>query len=200
MHRITCIMARYQFDFTFEQHVREVCEQSPSMAQAALLLGMNYKTLCFHAKRLGCFKTNQAGKGQAKKPSKQAVSMESIFDGSHKTYQSHKLKKRLIREGYKKAECESCGLAEWFGQPIPLELHHVDGNRVNNALANLSLLCPNCHALTANYRAKNIKNLSARMETFAVEPLKFGEALSDRPIGNPEPSPSTYVGAEGVET
>lgn len=182
-------MARYHFDSTFEQYIRDVCEQSPSMAQAALSLGMNYKTLCFHAKRLDCFKTNQAGKEQAKKPSRQAVSMKSIFDGSHRTYQSHKLKMRLIREGYKRAECESCELTEWLGQQIPLELHHVDGDRANNALGNLSLLCPNCHALTDNYRAKNIKNLSARMETFAVEPLKFGETLSSKTIGNPEPSP-----------
>jgi predicted HNH restriction endonuclease len=46
-------------------------------------------------------------------------------------------------------------------KPIPLELHHKDGNRYNDQLENLILLCPNCHAFTENYRAKNIKNLSA---------------------------------------
>ena len=36
-----------------------------------------------------------------------------------------------------------------------LELHHIDGNHSNNELSNLTLLCPNCHALTDNYRGKN---------------------------------------------
>lgn len=32
---------------------------------------------------------------------------------------------------------------------------HKDGNNINNNLSNLELLCPNCHALTDNYREKN---------------------------------------------
>lgn len=148
------------------------------MARAAVTLGMNCKTLCFHAKRLGCFKTNQSGKGLKKIPSKAAVPMSDIFNGTHTTYQTHKLKKRLLKEGFKKSECESCGLTEWLSKPIPLELHHRNGIKTDNSFDNLELLCPNCHAFTENYRAKNIKNLSARMETFAVEPLKFGEASS----------------------
>ena len=39
---------------------------------------------------------------------------------------------------------------------IPLEVHHLDGDRMNNELSNLQLLCPNCHALTENWRGKNI--------------------------------------------
>ncbi|MBK6998271.1 MAG: HNH endonuclease [Lewinellaceae bacterium] len=74
--------------------------------------------------------------------------------------------------------CENCDLTEWLASPIPLELHHKDGNRYNNAIENLLLLCPNCHALTDNYRAKNIKKiLSAQAEMLEVEPLKFGETF-----------------------
>ena len=43
----------------------------------------------------------------------------------------------------------------WNGQTIPLELHHVNGNNKDNSLENLQLLCPNCHALTSNYRNRN---------------------------------------------
>lgn len=71
------------------------------------------------------------------------------------TYQSYKLKKRLIAEGIKKSVCESCGESEWLKQPIPLELHHINGNNSDNRLENLRLLCPNCHALTDSYRGKN---------------------------------------------
>lgn len=42
----------------------------------------------------------------------------------------------------------------WLDMPIPLELHHKDGEVIgpNNLLQNIELLCPNCHALTDNYR------------------------------------------------
>lgn len=53
-------------------------------------------------------------------------------------------------------KCECCGMEEWMHEPIPLEVHHCDGSPLNNELENLMLLCPNCHALTVNYRGKNI--------------------------------------------
>lgn len=71
-------------------------------------------------------------------------------------YQSYKLKKRLLKEGVKTHVCEHCNLTEWQNKPIPLELHYKDGNKTNNELINLELVCPNCHALTDNYRGKNI--------------------------------------------
>lgn len=192
-------MARYVFDALFEGHMIATCEASSSMVQAAVKLGMNSKTLCFHAKRLGCFKPNQSGRGIRKAPSKVAVSLNEIFDGSYTTYQTHKLKQRLLKEGVKQHQCESCGLGEWLSKPIPLEMHHINGINTDNSLENLKLLCPNCYALTENYRTKNIRNLSARLETAGVEPLKFGETLSVM-IGNPEPSLPAKAGAEGVET
>lgn len=57
-------------------------------------------------------------------------------------------------------KCEKCGLSTWLDQPIALEVHHKDGNHINNSEENLQLLCPNCHAQTENYRGKNIKRCS----------------------------------------
>ena len=37
-----------------------------------------------------------------------------------------------------------------MGQPIPLELHHIDGDHYNNDLTNLQLLCPTCHSMLTN--------------------------------------------------
>lgn len=79
----------------------------------------------------------------------------SAFLQPDKVTKSSKLKSRLIEKGIKKAECEQCKLVEWLGKPIPLELHHIDGNRLNNVIDNLAVLCPNCHAQTPNHRAKN---------------------------------------------
>ena len=68
-----------------------------------------------------------------------------------------RLKNRLLQEGLREHRCAHCGSTEWLGEPIPLELHHRDGDRTNNTLPNIDLLCPNCHALTDNYRGSKKK-------------------------------------------
>lgn len=52
-------------------------------------------------------------------------------------------------------QCEVCKNVEWNNQPIPLEIHHIDGDPLNNDLKNLQLLCPNCHSQTETWRGKN---------------------------------------------
>lgn len=81
-------------------------------------------------------------------------------------YQSFKLKNRLLKESLKERKCECCGLEKWQGVAIPLELHHANGDNRDNRIENLKLLCPNCHALTENYRGLN---KSAHQETGGVE-------------------------------
>ena len=74
-------------------------------------------------------------------------------------------------------KCEKCGLSEWLGNPIPLEIHHKDGDHLNNELDNLELNCPNCHALTENWRGKNID----KKEVMPIEEEKFVDALRNSP-------------------
>lgn len=71
-------------------------------------------------------------------------------------YASARLRRRLVEAGILQRRCDRCGLDVWLDEPIPLELDHVDGDRRNNELENLRLLCPNCHALTPTYRGRNI--------------------------------------------
>lgn len=54
-------------------------------------------------------------------------------------------------------QCQECNLTEWMGKPIPLELDHLDGDRLNNSIDNLKLKCCNCHALSPTWRGRNIK-------------------------------------------
>jgi predicted RNA-binding Zn-ribbon protein involved in translation (DUF1610 family) len=48
--------------------------------------------------------------------------------------------------------CASCGMeAVWHGRPITLAIDHVNGDWLDNRLANLRFLCPNCHAQTSTW-------------------------------------------------
>ena len=51
--------------------------------------------------------------------------------------------------------CNRCGISEWQGFKIPLELEHKDGNTTNNNRENLEGLCPNCHSITDTWRGRN---------------------------------------------
>ena len=64
---------------------------------------------------------------------------------------SSKLRGRLIRSGLKSSRCEMCGLDSWLGQPIRLELDHINGDPCDNRLVNLRILCSNCHSLTETW-------------------------------------------------
>jgi DNA-directed RNA polymerase subunit N (RpoN/RPB10) len=86
---------------------------------------------------------------------KRALSEIMVQDS---VYTTSMLRKRLIAEGIFEHRCMSCGLDTWLDNKIPLEIDHINGDRYDNRLENLRLLCPNCHALTATYRGKNKKS------------------------------------------
>lgn len=89
------------------------------------------------------------------------------------------LKKHLIKHlGHK---CEKCLTSVWYDTPIMLEIHHMDGDRTNNDLKNLQLLCPNCHAMTDNWRGK--KNAPGQIPTDTLRilsPLPLAVGLRER--------------------
>lgn len=84
--------------------------------------------------------------------------LSEILEGKHPQYQSNKLKNRLINEGVKEHKCERCGITEYFGEPIVMQLDHIDGNTHNHKLENLKILCPNCHSQTDTWCGKNKKS------------------------------------------
>jgi 5-methylcytosine-specific restriction endonuclease McrA len=139
-----------------EENFKKVCKESNSMAQAAIKLGLHFNTFKKYAIKFNCYETNQSGKGINKKGSPK-FELNDILEGNHPHFQTYKLKNRMLREGLVENVCSACGINEWFGKSINMELDHIDGDRSNHKLENLRMLCPNCHSQTETYRSKNIK-------------------------------------------
>jgi hypothetical protein len=89
-------------------------------------------------------------KGRRVGPIRRRPLAEVLVERSDYT-NSARLRERLVAEGLKQARCEACGLDSWRGRPLPLALDHVNGDHTDNRLANLRILCPNCHAQTATW-------------------------------------------------
>ena len=82
-------------------------------------------------------------------------SLEEILTNKSTYKSTSHLKDRLVKEGVLKYQCSICGnQGNWMGKELTLQLDHIDGNKTNNELSNLRLLCPNCHTQTETYGSK----------------------------------------------
>ena len=52
-------------------------------------------------------------------------------------------------------ECSECGINEWNGKHLPLQMDHIDGDRNNNTIDNIRWMCANCHSQTETWGSRN---------------------------------------------
>lgn len=191
-----------KYTYTKEQLI-EAVKNSVSIAGVCRELGIrpvggNYKTLKDRFNKWNIDTSHFTGQGWniglKFKPNK-SLPLKDILIENSPYKSSNNLRRRLIKEGLKEEKCESCGNSEWLGHKIPLELHHINGINTDNRLKNLQLLCPNCHAITDNYRGKNQKSsLSERKE---IEYRKFKEESINNIKANIE---SSFTESKDIDT
>lgn len=163
------LMVFYKFvnrkrKWTVEQ-LKDAVHSSISLRQVIQKLGLipaggNYDQMAKYIQQHSMDISHFKGKGWSrdiKKPFLPAMPLEQILvNGSR--FHSYQLKFRLFREGLKNKACEMCGWAQYSPDGrLPLELDHINGDRHDNRLENLRVLCPNCHSMQPTHRRKKKK-------------------------------------------
>lgn len=148
-----------------EKQLVEAVKKSRSVRQVIYALGLipaggNYVQIQNRISQLNLSTSHFLGMGWSKGmpfARKAPKTLEKILV-KNSSYQSFKLKKRLFGAEIKKKECEECGWKKVSEDGrIPLELDHINGDRNDNRLENLRVLCPNCHSLKPTHRGRNKK-------------------------------------------
>ena len=61
---------------------------------------------------------------------------EDFFIKGDKKRNYWNIRQALFKRGIKEKKCENCGLDKWMGKEIPVEIHHKDGDKMNNDISN----------------------------------------------------------------
>lgn len=119
--------------------------------------GGNYRTVQARILSLGLDVSHLAGRIQssnlAREMTREKLIEEVLVENS--TFNRFFLKKYLVKFGLLEYICEKCGNeGAWMGEPISLQLEHINGTNDDNRLDNLCFLCPNCHSQTNTFAGK----------------------------------------------
>ena len=111
-------------------------------------------------KLLGCefgVKMTHRGSKPCKHTLDELLVEDSDFDDTRA------LKKRLLKANLLEYKCGICGnTGVWQGKPLVLVLDHINGNKRDNRLENLRLVCPNCDSQSPTYRGRNKREFAYR--------------------------------------
>jgi hypothetical protein len=107
-------------------------------------LGVDYEALAKSGQRHAA--------GYAHTKNKKPIEFYLVKD---KEVSSSLIKSRLFKEGLLTNICYECEQGpEWCGKPLVLQLDHIDGDKRNNELSNLRILCAHCHTQTETFGNK----------------------------------------------
>ncbi len=142
-------------DDEFRQIIAENCSYSDCLRALGLGTkgGSSTDILKRRINELKC-STEHFNKGQSRHANA-TYSLDEILvkDSTYANISS--LKRRLLKENRLEYKCACCGISEWQGKPLTLQLDHINGINNDHRIENLRFLCPNCHSQTETYAGKN---------------------------------------------
>lgn len=174
-HNVSKYVKDYGIDithFTKEKHTKEklatIVAASVSISEVMKALGLKpgggtqsfiTKKIRKHQIDTSHFLGQRANSGSRHKGSPKRRSWQEtlVKKNSGNKENGYILREALIASGRPyRCEAEGCVIADqWLGKKIRLQVHHEDGNWLNNEPSNLEFHCPNCHSQTPNYCTGN---------------------------------------------
>lgn len=140
----------------YVQHeVEQVVKESSSLVEVLRKLGRspvggNSTNLALMLKRWGTDTSHFTGSvhNKGKISNNRKSPDELLIMGTSMDFrQKGSVLTRCLLEKGIEYKCNCCGISEWMGKPLRLEVDHIDEQYWNNLFENLQLLCPNCHAM-----------------------------------------------------
>lgn len=169
-----------------KERAEEICKQVYSVADFCRMVGWkpvggNYRIFYKYVKEYNLDISHFTGQ-KSNLGNKNNVGLpEERFFRKDKLIKSSDLMKKLLSIGREyRCENKNCGISEWHGKAIKLQIHHIDGDHFNNELDNLQILCPNCHSQTDTYAGK--KNKKGERTIKYVKPRKYTCKECGRPL------------------
>ena len=143
-----------------DEEFKKIVQEANSYSDCLRALGLGTKggsstdILKRRIKELNCSIEHFNSYNKSKKPQQKYLLDEILIENSTYTNISC-LKKRLINEQRLEYKCARCGITDWLGQTLSLQLDHINGINNDHRIENLRFLCPNCHSQTNTYAGKN---------------------------------------------
>jgi len=177
-------MANKIYECTDEQFV-ELIKNSTNVSEVLFKLGYTvkgnswgYSQIRRRMSDLGLAFSDFKGKSALKSGSEKVVDPKKLFSKNSK-HQRTVLRRYVIRENLIPYKCAICGVTEWNGKTLSLELDHINGINNDNRLENLRFLCPNCHSQTSTYGSRNQQKNESEYE-ISEELRKLVEETYDK--------------------
>lgn len=167
---------KYKYD---EVTLRKVVSESVSIREVMTKIGIKVISGGMHShitkqvKRFGIdtshFYGKTANRGENHKGGNAKLTASQILvvnTNGYKTKSS--LLRRALNEIGIPCKCSNCGISEWNGKYLRLEVEHKNGDSMDCRKENLCYLCPNCHSQTETY---------CRMKTSQSAGMEYRTAL-----------------------
>lgn len=170
--------------------VRQVVKETFSASEACRRLGMSTQGSATRFRKY--LKDNEIdfshwtgqlwSKGKTSLEDKRIKSTGNTYDdvfAENSSANATYVKSLIIRKELLPYKCSVCNMNPiWNGKELKLQMDHINGNKKDQRLENLRIICPNCHSQTETFGSKN-KSKGFPTEEKIISVLKNTSSITE---------------------